>query len=149
MTVIAWDGVTLAADKQSTNTGFAHKATKIYRVDTGIVGFTGSASHAMALIQWFKNGCWPAEWPKPGDPNNCSNALFITQGGEIRAYDGAANGQYEIHEDKFVAFGCGRDYALAAMYLGRTAREAVEVACALDVFCGQGVDTLTLDDLHK
>ena len=37
-----------------------------------------------------------------------------------------------------------RDFALAAMHLGKSAREAVEVACALDVFCGNGIDTLEL-----
>lgn len=47
-------------------------------------------------------------------------------------------------EDKFTATGCGRDYALAAMFLGHDARAAVEVACALDAHCGNGIDTLEL-----
>ncbi len=52
----------------------------------------------------------------------------------------------ELHEDKFNALGAGRDYALAAMYLGFDASRAVEVACALDVNCGNGIDVLTLED---
>ena len=41
--------------------------------------------------------------------------------------------------------GHGRDFTLAAMHLGHDARTAVEVACALDAFCGCGIDTLTLE----
>jgi ATP-dependent protease HslVU (ClpYQ) peptidase subunit len=55
-------------------------------------------------------------------------------------------GPYPLEiEDRFTAMGCGRDYALAAMYLGHDARRAVEVACAIDVNCGCGIDTLELE----
>ena len=43
------------------------------------------------------------------------------------------------------AIGSGRDFALAAMHLGKTAVEAVEVACHFDSGCGNGIDTLTLN----
>lgn len=41
------------------------------------------------------------------------------------------------------AIGTGRDYARAAMHLGRNAVEAVQVAILFDENCGNGVDTLT------
>jgi hypothetical protein len=42
------------------------------------------------------------------------------------------------------AWGSGRDFALAAMHLGKTAAEAVEVACLFQSDCGLGVDHVEL-----
>lgn len=136
MTIVAWDGKTLAADKQSTNVGYGHTITKIFRVPGGRVGFSGAASHSLALLQWFKDGRDPLTYPKHDDP---AGALFLPDEGGAWGYGGPYPEKYE---DKFIAQGCGRDYALAAMYLGKSAREAVEVACALDVNCGCGIDVL-------
>lgn len=142
MTVIAWDGKTLAADKQSTCSGSPSKVTKIYRVPGGRVGFAGNALNARALLEWFRAGRPPEAWPKLRG-NNHADALFIGDDGVVLGYSGISPSP-EIYEDQFVAMGAGRDYALAAMYLGHDARKAVEVACALDVFCGMGIDTLEL-----
>ena len=46
-------------------------------------------------------------------------------------------------EDQFAAWGSGRDFALTAMHLGKSAREAVEIACLFENGCGNGVDVLT------
>jgi ATP-dependent protease HslVU (ClpYQ) peptidase subunit len=141
MTIIAWDGKTLAADKQSTTVGYGNTVTKIFRVTGGRVAFTGNAGHACALLEWFRNGRDAAAWPKKGGDDS-AGAIFITDDGEVRGYSGDDGATFIRYEDKFAAWGAGRDYALAAMYLGRDAREAVEVACALDTTCGMGIDTL-------
>lgn len=142
MTVIAWDGKTLAADKRSTICGNPSTVTKIHRVPGGLVGFSGSGSHAMELLAWFKAGAPVESFPKPRDEDG-AGSLFIASDGQIRLYS-ATSPYYEVLEQPFYARGGGRDYALAALYLGKTAREAVEVACALDTGCGNGIDTLTL-----
>ncbi len=144
MTVIAWDGTTLAADKASTVAGHAKTVTKIYRIPDGLVGFSGSAAGAMALLEWFRNGRVPSDYPKllQADDNTAANALFIDSAGKQHLY--SSGPEPEQIEDKFGAMGAGRDYALAAMYLGHSAHRAVEIACALDVFCGKGIDTLEL-----
>lgn len=38
--------------------------------------------------------------------------------------------------------GSGRDFAIAAMHCGKTAREAVEIASLYENGCGNGVDVL-------
>lgn len=142
MTVIAWDGKTLAADKQSTLYGYGSKVTKIFRVGDALVALSGNGPHAVALLEWYKAG---AEWhkhPKPATPDDSGNIVVIDANG-VREYVGTT-GYYSKNESNFVAYGCGRDYALAAMHLGKTAKEAVEVACALDTQCGMGVDVLEL-----
>ena len=143
MTVVAWDGKTLAADKQNTNAGFAGTVTKIYRVPGGIVGFTGNEGHAMALLSWFEGGRDPEKWPKKGG-ETCASAIFATSDG-LFIYSGEDGPHAARNQSKFDAWGCGYAYALAAMHLGHDARSAVEVACALDVNCGMGIDAMTLE----
>jgi ATP-dependent protease HslVU (ClpYQ) peptidase subunit len=142
MTCIAWDGKTLAADKQATSVGYGYTVTKVHRVDgKGLVAFSGDGDGAMALLAWFRGGMNPAEYPA-GQKDNDVCGLFIDTSGRAMSYGKSAFPQ--TIEGKFYAMGCGRDYALAAMHLGKSAREAVEVACALDSFCGNGIDTLEL-----
>jgi ATP-dependent protease HslVU (ClpYQ) peptidase subunit len=47
--------------------------------------------------------------------------------------------------ESFHALGSGRDFALAAMYLGKNAREAVEIAMEFDLETGKGVDCLEVE----
>jgi hypothetical protein len=49
-----------------------------------------------------------------------------------------------ICEDKFYAAGCGRDSALAALHLGHSAVEAVEVTSKIEAHCGMGLDVIDL-----
>lgn len=143
MTIIAWDGKTLAADKQTTNNGHASAVTKIYRVGGALVGFSGDACFAFAMLEWARGGFQPATFPAhQASENDYVGFLVIHPDGRILKYERTA---YPIEiEEKTHAMGSGRDYALAALYLGKTAREAVEVACALDINCGKGIDTLEL-----
>lgn len=47
-------------------------------------------------------------------------------------------------EDAFAAWGSGRDFALVAMYLGKTAKEAVEITSLFSLGCGNGVGSFDL-----
>lgn len=145
MTILCWDGITLAADKRGINCGYAATVTKIHRVPGGLVGFAGCGAHAAELLEWFK-GCRPAgKFPKSTEERG-AGSMFITDERKILMY--TYDNEYpETIEDKFYARGSGRDYALAAMYLGHHAQSAVAVACALDTSCGNGIDALTLEDL--
>lgn len=144
MTIVAWDGKTLAADKAGTNCGYRRTVTKIFRVPDGLVGFAGDGSRALALLEWFKNGRDPAMWPKfQEDADTAVGCMFIANDGQNYGYH--LTPYPERSQDRFDAIGSGRDYALAAMYLGHDARRAVEVASALDNGCGNGIDVLTLE----
>ena len=141
MTIIAWDGKTLAADKASTDVGYLRTVTKIFRVPGGVVAFAGSAANALALLEWFRAGRDVAKWPKTQeDGDQAASALFADENNFLWRY--STTPYPERSEDPFDAIGSGRDYALAAMHLGHSARVAVEVACALDNSCGKGVDSM-------
>lgn len=145
MTVIAWDGRTLAADKQATAGNMKRTATKILRVTDGLVALSGDAAHAHAhaVLGWFQGVRDPRDFPREQCPDKAGHVTYFTRDG-VFLYDGTGHGYREKIDCSFIAFGCGRDYAMAAMYLGCDARRAVEVACEFDAFCGMGIDVLEL-----
>lgn len=147
MTIIAWDGKTLVADKRATSVGNPATTTKIKRTkDGGLIAMAGDADAGRELVIWYENGANPATFPgnRDNDGRCRSVLLIITPDGKTHQLQRTAH--IVTFEDTFIAIGSGRDYALAAMYLGFDARKAVEVACALDVDCGNGIDVLTLKE---
>jgi len=99
MTVIAWDGVTLAADKQNTIVGYAHVATKIHRVPSGIVGFMGNGAHAVQVLAWMKAGMTVADFPRADSEDSIGQAILITKMAKAFGYNNSPHGLE--YEDKF------------------------------------------------
>lgn len=142
MTVIAWDGKTLAADKRATSGGgIARTVTKIHRHSDVLLGVTGSWDIAAEMREWFKAGAVPADFPPKAREGDAT--LIVIRRDRVETYN---SGPYPMPiEAAYCAFGSGRDYAEAAMFLGRSAANGVMVASHFQTDCGNGVDTLTLD----
>lgn len=142
MSVIAWDGKTLAADKRACVNTMIRTTTKIFRVNDCLVGYTDDVAFGEQILAWFKAGENPDTFPETQrNKDDWSPFVVIRSDGKIQQY---ARTPYPINfEDKYMAFGSGREFAVAAMYCGKSAQEAVEVACALDSGCGNGVDALS------
>lgn len=145
MTVIAWDGNSLAADKLSTDGTARSTTTKIQRTPDGeLIGACGAAAACREIVAWYLDGAKPETFPPTQRVESTAAWLLI-----IASDRGVHYVQTSPHpmryEDERFAIGSGRDFAIAAMFLGKNAREAVEVACALTTCCGQGIDTLTLE----
>lgn len=142
MSVIAWDGKTLVADKRAINNGYkGGVVTKIHRWVGGLCAFSGDLDVGMQMVQWLRDGAKPADYPKQQE-KNAANFLVIHNNGRVERYESVPVPL--VMENPQQAMGSGRDYALAAMHLGFDARRAVQVACALDSGCGNGVDVLEL-----
>jgi hypothetical protein len=143
MSVIAWDGKTLAADKRATNGTMIRTTTKIFEACGCLVGYCGDASFGEQVLAWFRAGEDATTWPaSQRDKDDYAVLLVIRPDGRVQTYERTP---YPItFNDVLFACGCGRDFALAAMYCGKTAEEAVELTCLLDSGCGNGIDTLTL-----
>jgi 20S proteasome alpha/beta subunit len=142
MTIVAWDGKMLAADKRAINNGYVGgTVTKIHRWDGGLCAFAGDMDIGVQMVQWLRDGAEPDNFPKQQEKNAASFMVIHADGRTVR---------YETtpvplpFENTIQAMGSGRDYALAVMHLGHDAVKAVEVACALDSGCGNGIDRLTL-----
>lgn len=144
MTVIAWDGIVLAADKQATNAGLKFKSTKITRVGGSLLFSAGDADYIALMYQWFEEGALPEKFPScQNDKDNWVTLNVIKKDKSIWRYERTPVAR-RVEEEKF-ACGSGRDYALAAMYMGASAVKAVEIACHFDNGCGLGIDTLYLE----
>jgi hypothetical protein len=141
MTVIAWDGTTMAADKRVTFHGTGITSTKIARVGDYLVGVAGQASFGGAFREWVAGGMLSADYPRPCE---VAIAMLVSREGAVSLYEQTA--YPTTVEDRFAAVGSGKECALAALYLGHSARVAVEVACVFDDGSGNGVDTLTFED---
>lgn len=127
MTTIAWDGKTLAADSLiSAGTTAFGTAIKVHKLKDGsYAAFAGRASIWPSLIEWLNGG----EKPVVGEEDSVS-VLVVDKKGKA----------YELEDDLRPAPACvpwaggsGQSFALAAMKMGHSAVEAVEVACQLDL----------------
>ena len=73
--------------------------------------------------------------------DNCS-ALVVELDGTLSQYETTA---YPLRiENRQWAIGSGRDFAVMAMHLGKTAAEAVLLTAQFCHDCGNGVDTVEL-----
>lgn len=141
MTVIAWDGRILAADKLADSAGLRRTVTKIRAIRGHLVATSGNSARGVEVVAWWEGGADPAHYPKFQEADDFVDLVVITPDNKILKYERSA---HPIHfEDMQFAMGSGRDYAMAVMHLGFDARRAVEVASAYDTGCGGGVDVLT------
>lgn len=142
MTTIAWDGVTLAADKRATvQDTFVTAPPKIRLLANGtLIGASGANVKCLALIAWVENG---GERPAILADEDWCPAIEITPDAKILFH-----GQYGRSQiiAPFFAIGSGGHFAMGAMAHGATAINAVLIASQLDPFSGNGIDALTLGD---
>lgn len=151
MTVIAWDGKTLAADKQATENGVLHAITKIRKITKGkkkgwLIANAGVAATGNLLMDWFEAGADPHHFPYENQKTDGFNAyiLAISPDGVIHRYEHLPIPI--IFEDEFYAMGSGKDMAIGAMAMGADAVTAVQVVCTYETECGVGIDAVHLTE---
>jgi ATP-dependent protease HslVU (ClpYQ) peptidase subunit len=146
MTVIAWDGSTLAADKRA-GTGAPRTVTKIRRAPNGnLIGASGTVQGDAELMAWYERGADPEQFPQSQRVDATASQLVVVDRETRRVLHFCTTPYPAVFEDQHFACGSGRDFALMAMRLGYDARGAVELTCELCAECGNGIDMLTLED---
>lgn len=146
MTVIAWDGERLAADKRACDGNRIRTTTKIRRIGAAIVGYSGDAAQGEEMLAWFWRGASAEDFPEAQrDVDRYAGLIVVRPGPLIVRYEQTP---YPVaFEDHHCAFGSGGQLALAAMECGKNAIQAVEIASKHDSSCGYGVDWLWLDPM--
>lgn len=143
MTVVCFDGKTLAADKQASNGNTKSTVTKIHRVGDLLIGYTGVLGQGLEMVEWIRRGRRIDEFPPSQRVEDDFCCTVVIDGGRILVYERTP---YPfVVEDPVYAVGSGRDFAIAAMFCGLSAREAAVVACKFDDSCGMGVDSLDVE----
>ncbi len=134
MTTVAWDGKTLAADSQVTFGNLVGSCTKVVKLSDGrLLASTGMAEDHYQVKHWLDTGGLRAtrnEDPKQPMLDKDYSGILIDADG---AWVIQANLIRWPVPRKQWAIGSGRDFAVAAMHLGKTAAEAVAIACEFDV----------------
>lgn len=154
MTVLAWDGVTLAADKRMvTAGGICRTVTKIKRVrplgagtQRCLAGITGALDTALEMLAWYEAGALPMAFPAEARKDVATLVLIVPDGNNVRILNWCSGPIPVEVEVQQMAWGSGRDYAEAVMYLSLDARRAVQVACHFQSDCGNGIDALRLHE---
>jgi hypothetical protein len=145
MTIIVFDGVTLAADRLAVCSNLKRNMTKIWRHGDIMFGGAGVRTNIEAMRNWVLGGCDPAKFPKLQKNEHQTDAFWvINRNGVIRKFE---DEPFALeYTDTIFAEGGGRDFAYGAMAMGATAVQAVEIANRYDLYCGGGVDSLSFND---
>lgn len=140
MTTIAYRDGMMAGDTSSIygSAIMLTNMTKVIRWETPqriyLGGCAGTTAMCGRFRQWIIDGA--EGYPPAGkDPENSIQALlavFIKETGKVEVwlYE-ASYGGYQV-QDEYVAVGSGTDFAVAAMWMGGDARQAVQAALRFD-----------------
>lgn len=146
MSVVVWDGKSLAADRQSTDCDMREESTKIRLIEAGpfkgeVVAWVGGEVDGSALADWYEQGAEPDKWPKAAQIDNESSSSLIVAGvAGCKHFQGTHAPIAVRVTSPFRAWGSGRDFAMGALAMGATAAEAVMVASRFCITCGVGID---------
>ena len=145
MTTIAWDGKTLAGDTRCNSGNVKFKVSKIRKHRGHLIGYAGPLDLAEEMFAWFKAGADPEQFPADQvSEEDRTDFLVITPKKQILLYQKSAY-PLNMTANKFFAIGSGRDFAIAAMHLGKTSAEGVALAGLYDTGTDtEGVETLCL-----
>lgn len=139
MTTIACNKESLYGDLQMTNGTYKFKSNgKVFRFKAGdywqvgfIVGFAGTANGMFDVKEFFANPNGPR--PRVKD----ISGLVLTEGGDIFRFDHYL--KWHSVDVPYCAIGSGQDFAMGAMALGASPKEAVKIAMKHDIYTGMGV----------
>lgn len=144
MTTIAWDGTTLAADTLAISSGLKRRTSKLRVTERFLYGMTGYESEGIAIAAWLAMGADPAK-PPPVDDDGAKGIVVERATGHVFAVSGKSCSLLRIREP-FIADGSGRDFAIAAMALGKNSEEAVELSSLYDVGTSGLIELATIED---
>lgn len=141
MTVIAWDGRTIACDSQANDNGVKVHTVKLVRIKSAWTAVSGSIRMGIAMRHWLASD--GAEFPEVGERDE-GTRLIVFSPEVVNVYEGV---KYPSeYTDKIMAWGCGSHIAIGAMGHGADAVEAVRIACKYEVDCGGDVLSAEIGD---
>jgi hypothetical protein len=145
MTVIAWDGKILAADRQGTVGDTIYTIQKLFPLSHGgAMATTGHADSAAVMRQWWSDGANKKLWPAcQSDKDKWSCLIIARPNKPVLSYETLPEPLVGV--DCLAAWGIGREAALGAMAMGADAIKAVEIASRIVIGCGRGCDFIEVN----
>lgn len=138
MTIITWDGKSIAADRLVVRGDTRMYTKKLHRRRNFVIAAAGPSDYAAALEAWWLDGKKIDFYPTYQTKDDY--AVLVVAGPDrfLECYDRTP---YPLTFDmEFFAIGSGREAALGAFAMGADAEQAALVACNWIEGCGGGVD---------
>lgn len=107
--------------------------------------FTGKMCYVEPLIEWYLAGALVDKYPASKDVDESTSMLVIDFGGHGRWYPSASAYSEPISTPFAVGNGC--EYALGAMSAGKSALDAVVIACRHDAASGGKIRCINVADI--
>ena len=140
MTIVVYDGKSIAIDRAAVSGTVIHRATKAWVHGDAVITGTGAASHVSALVNWYKQGADADDYPVYATHAE----LIVATSVNLLRYERSPHPV--DHGNNKCAFGDGRDLAYGALAMGATAAQAAQVACHYNPNCGGGLDIYDWED---
>ena len=142
MTVIAWDGKTLATDRMANDGSQKWESSKAwYGMSKDKEGSNHyrcwTAHYIRKLSEWYQKGM---EDIMPDVAPSQAKLIVVKK-------DGLYELSYKMllpYDAPYCAFGDGKEIALGALAMGATASQAVNICNEHSLQCGKGVELFTL-----
>lgn len=143
MTIVVWDGATLAVDRGVTDGYTMWEQDKAWRLGNAVLTGVGNMTLVLAMRNWYVAGRDASKFPTEQTlPDRWCEFIVATPDGLFR---------YERspipieHGKNKCAFGYGKDFAYGALAMGATAEQAVSIANKFSPHCGMGVDVFNFE----
>ena len=161
MTVIAWDGETLAVDGLTEQGGMQYTADKLFTIDDdpqmgpskdlpiaapALISGAGSVRGIMHVLQWYREGA-KGEFPSIAWNNGDPQVVLVVVN-KYGAWEFCHETPRHVGFEPF-GWGFGGAMAMGVMLAGKPAHDAVEITNAHMEACGRGVETATLKDMFN
>lgn len=140
MTTVACDGVTMASDgliTEDDRVSLSDYRKVFLLVDGRIAGFAGNCYNWQPFVDWLNSG---GDVPKVDEGFSC---LVLSPDGSLKSYDQFGR---SFPEKSPAAIGSGARFALPAMDLGKSARDAVAYACSRDIYSGGEITAIAIKE---
>ena len=142
MSVIAWDGKTLAADRMAVYDSIIIKTKKLITLPTGeVFAWAGVVENALAVVKWYQDGQCEPEWPKCQEQDDFASVILLKDK-KLYEYEQAPILQPVLSFPR--AWGSGAKFALGAMAAGADAIKAVKITSTLCNQVGLGIDSVSV-----
>lgn len=144
MTVIAWDGKSIAADRQRSGENIVFDGgckIKTQALEDGSIKAVvsqGATDVGLWLKAWVLAGERIEDFPKNTDDYTM---VIVATKASLYAYMRSPI-KIQFPSSKYMAWGAGNELALGALAMGATAEQAVKIACQYSSSCGFGCDVI-------
>jgi hypothetical protein len=134
MTTIAFDGKTMAADKQTSGGYIEGSVTKICKINGSVYAAAGGMEEMEEFFAWIKNG---------GDKPTIKDFEGLEAKGKNCWWYGEKLMRCKTTVP--AAIGSGTRFAIGAMMAGADAKTAVNISAKLDPHTGCGIKTINTE----